>query len=135
MKIYVLENDDKSLYNLEDLDKESRDFLNSLFEDEEETEAEKEILPTDLDEETLYDQLAEECAEFIQAVMKLKRVNGDNPTPKTAKECYENLKEEMGDILLCIDAISKKLDIEDELNDVAVEKYGRWLKRLNEGTD
>ena len=40
----------------------------------------------------LLEQLAEECGELTQAALKLARLRrGENPTPKTEKECRDAL--------------------------------------------
>lgn len=66
-----------------------------------------EVLPPD----EILAQLAEECSEFSQASLKLRRaMNGVNPTPKTVPECWENFIEEYADVV--------------EM------KQARWLSRL-----
>lgn len=51
-------------------------------------------------------QLAEEASELAQAALKLRRaLDGTNPTPKSIKECWENLKEELWDVLNSIYAL------------------------------
>lgn len=51
-------------------------------------------------------QMAEEHSECAQAALKLRRaLDGTNPTPKTIEECWENLKEEFGDVLNSIYAL------------------------------
>ena len=45
-------------------------------------------------------QMSEEYSEGAQAALKPRRaLDGTNPTPKTIEECWENLKEEFGDVL------------------------------------
>lgn len=93
------------------------------------------ITPEDLDDDTLLIQTAEEASELAQACLKFTRIGSDNPTPKSEEECWKSFKEEMADVLLCLTIISDKLDIEEELDKIAIKKYDRWVKRLNEGTD
>ena len=51
-------------------------------------------------------QMSEEFSEGAQAALKLRRaLDGTNPTPKTIEECWENLKEEFGDVLNSIYAL------------------------------
>lgn len=50
--------------------------------------------------------MSEEYSEGAQAALKLRRaLDGTNPTPKTIEECWENLKEEFGDVLNSIYAL------------------------------
>ena len=45
-------------------------------------------------------QMFEELSETAQAAAKLRRaLDGANPTPVPVAECWENLKEEFGDVL------------------------------------
>jgi NTP pyrophosphatase (non-canonical NTP hydrolase) len=46
------------------------------------------------------ENLAEECAECAQAALKCARIlRGENPTPKTWDETYEELKSEFTDVI------------------------------------
>lgn len=68
--------------------------------------------------EAMLEQTAEECTELAQACLKLARkIRNENPTPKTIEQCYENLYEEMADVLLCFDEIQT-----DEFN-VHINKW------------
>lgn len=86
-------------------------------------------------EELLF-QLAEECGELAQAALKLRRARtGTNPTPRTERECIENLAEEYADIGLVYVLIRAILD-EPELSDerlqvVQTRKAARWAGRLD----
>jgi NTP pyrophosphatase (non-canonical NTP hydrolase) len=49
--------------------------------------------------------LAEEAAELSKAALKLRRSeNNVDPTPKSHSECLEDMREEFGDVLNCLDA-------------------------------
>lgn len=114
---------------------ELNELLDMLFDSKDNLEEPGNNYPEELQAEILYNQLAEESAELIQSIMKMKRLYGENPTPKTEEECWNDFKEEMADVLLCLTIISDKLDIEEELDKIAIKKYDRWVDRLNEGTD
>lgn len=91
-----------------------------------------EVLPPD----EILVQLAEECSEFSQASLKLRRaMNGVNPTPKTVPECWENFIEEYADVFLCIHTLLEAMGISmDEFTEKAADavemKQARWLSRL-----
>ena len=82
--------------------------------------------------EVLLCQLAEECAELIQAAMKLYRIrNGENPTPVTEEEAKAALLEEIADVSICLTA----LGIDTGLNRMKIQaevdrKTRRWAERL-----
>lgn len=85
-------------------------------------------------------QMSEEYSEGAQAALKLRRaLDGTNPTPKTIEECWENLKEEFGDVLNSIYALLGEpvngfamQEFYEECWEKAQEKYPRWKKRLSE---
>ena len=66
--------------------------------------------------------LAEECAEVIQIITKMKRFNGDwnEVPPGKDKTRWQMLEEEMNDLLLAWDALkkeqSKDTDDKPEIN-------------------
>ena len=90
----------------------------------------KETLPY----EELLCQLSEECAELIQAAMKLRRaITKVNPTPVTYETAMDNVYEEIADILGVLKAL--ELDVEkdmDQHNARISHKYERWVGRLKE---
>ena len=72
-------------------------------------------------------QAGEECAELIAAIFKyLRKMSADNPTPKTKEEIVANIKEELTDVLLCVNAVG--------LYDPEIyrQKLDRWYRRLKE---
>ncbi len=73
-------------------------------------------------------QLAEECNELSQAILKLERARrGSNPTPRSYDECYNNLLEELVDVEVCMDAC---LIRNENFQARKTEKMARWLHRL-----
>lgn len=82
----------------------------------------------------LLEQLAEECGELTQAALKLARLRrGENPTPKTEKECRDALVEEMADVQLVIDLLTMSGVIGDaEVRIRMGKKMLRWLDRIEE---
>ena len=75
-------------------------------------------------------QLAEEAGELTQAALKYRRtITKKNPTPKTSTEAFDNLLEELADVLL----VSKILLIEEtkeRIYKIMNKKLGRWTSRL-----
>lgn len=72
-------------------------------------------------------QAGEECAELIATIFKyLRKMSADNPTPKTKEEIVNNIKEELTDVLLCVNAVG----LFD--NEMYQYKLDRWVKRLKE---
>lgn len=96
----------------------------------------KNIILGHLPMDELLCQLAEECGELAQAALKLRRARtGTNPTPRTERECIENLAEEYADIGLVYVLIRTILD-DPELSDeslqvVQTRKAARWAGRLD----
>lgn len=71
--------------------------------------------------------LAEESAELAQAALKMIRAGGfnSNPTPITEDEAERRLLEEIGDVLITLQALQINLpDVENS------PKWERWAKRL-----
>ena len=83
-----------------------------------------------LGEEELLCQLAEEAGKLTQAALKFRRtITKKNPTPKTSTEAFDNLLEELADVLL----VSKILLIEEtkeRIYKIMNKKLGRWTSRL-----
>lgn len=80
------------------------------------------------------EQLAEECCELGQAALKLARkLRGENPTPKSEVECRNALREEMADVLVCMEALSLAgATTKEAVDEIADEKRKRWIGRLSE---
>ena len=54
----------------------------------------------------------EECAELIQAISKMRRVKDAG---KDDSDAYENLVEEMADVLICLEQIQQIYEIPDHV--------------------
>ena len=61
----------------------------------------------------------------------------ENPTPKTESECLESLKEEMADVMLCMDTYMERYsnDFYVEVATIRDEKKARWEQRIKEMED
>lgn len=87
-----------------------------------------------LSQEELLCQLAEECAELGKAALKLRRAyDGTNPTPIKNAEAYNNLLEEIADVILCLEVLNlhapaAMFEVEKTMN----MKVKRWALRLKE---
>lgn len=70
--------------------------------------------------------LAEEAAELAQAALKFARVDDiSNPTDVSEREAFENLVEEISDVMLCM----KVLKLEESPWTMEY-KAKRWCERL-----
>ena len=81
------------------------------------------------------EQLAEECCELGQAALKLARfLRGQNPTRKTRRECQDDLREEVADVLLCIELIQRAGIVGSlgHIDEIVTEKHTRWIESLDE---
>ena len=76
-------------------------------------------------------QLQEECAELIQAVNKLRRVNGNGqPCQKTVFQAEHELIEELADVEIMIQQIVYLLDCEEVFEEFMKDKVHRTLIRM-----
>lgn len=84
-----------------------------------------------LGKEEILCQLSEECAELIQACLKYKRtIKG--LTPKTEEEAFENMTEEISDVLLNIEQVLylfSDTNIENKIKEIQLYKTDRWYRR------
>lgn len=77
-------------------------------------------------------QLAEESSELSHASMKLARIQmGYSPTPVSEHEAQIRLKEEVADILVCLDALGISVN-DPVIRSMRRKKWWRWQERLNE---
>ena len=86
-----------------------------------------------MDERTTYAICAEECAELIQALMKIDRLlYGDDSLRECDVTVYENLDEEVADIILALGNLFDK-ELVDKGNVVwmAKEKINRYEDLVN----
>ncbi len=76
-------------------------------------------------------QLAEEAAELSQAALKYRRaITGTNPTPTTAEEALEHLREEIADVDLCLVIAGDVCEAADDEIFRMETKRARWIERL-----
>lgn len=80
--------------------------------------------------ENILCQLAEESSELSQACLKYRRAC-KGLTPKTKNEVYEDLIEELADVLLNIEQIYYLFDdnIQDKITNIQDFKAERWWNR------
>lgn len=79
-------------------------------------------------------QLAEECNELSQAILKWHRlIKGTNP-PSNTESIVDNLNEELVDVQLCLKTITKNIDTQTraELDIKEFSKLNRWVERIND---
>ena len=81
-------------------------------------------------------QMAEEAAELAQAALKMRRaLDGVNPTPVTLEQAYNNLNEEVSDVLTCLASITNPSAMAKhwlDWNMTVGKKAARWRQRLEE---
>lgn len=91
--------------------------------------------------ESFLPMLQEECSELIVAVNKLQRALGivNSPTPISAQDAMEMVREEITDVQMMIDAVlysyfGVEPDSEETRNEHLERlKWVRWVRRLNNG--
>jgi len=72
-----------------------------------------------------YEQMAEECCELAQALLKkARKLRGENYTPKSNLEINKSIIEELTDVILC----GIVLDIHPSRT-ILNEKLNRWVIR------
>ncbi len=77
------------------------------------------------------EQMAEECAELTQALLKkARKLRNENYTPKSMEEINYSIEEEFTDVMLC----ARTLDIHENPY-ITKDKLERWIKRLTEDHD
>lgn len=76
----------------------------------------------------LYEQMAEECSELTQALLKkARKLRDENHTPKTFDEIDNDILEEYTDVMLCARVLNLECDF--SLMD---HKIDRWIFRNSE---
>lgn len=76
-------------------------------------------------EEALYEQMAEECVELAQVLLKkARKLRNENFTPMSYPEINENLIEEFTDVTLCAAVLGLFHD-----RAIMTEKLDRWIFR------
>lgn len=88
-----------------------------------------------LTERDLLEQLAEEAAELSKAAIKMIRANGHtkNVTPTSQFDAYNNLEDEINDVLVAIEALGFNLHIRADFATKS-HKWERWYRRITDGT-
>lgn len=77
-------------------------------------------------------QLAEECCELGQAALKIQRAMGDGQyCAKSFDECFDDLHEEMADVLVCYEVLTSYAD-KNRIEQIAESKLNRWCNRITE---
>lgn len=85
-----------------------------------------------LDKPELLCQLAEECQELGKAALKLRRaMTGTNPTPVTENDAWDNLTEEVADVLLTLKVLEVPTD-DAAVREIQGYKMARFIHRLEE---
>ena len=85
-------------------------------------------------EAAMLEQTAEECSELAQACLKMARkLRGENPTPKSAKEIADNLAEEVADVLICLEELKNRSYDADVADEWITKKANRLVKRFEGG--
>ena len=97
-----------------------------------------EYIATNLSDEDILCQIAEEADELAKAALKLRRaITGTNPTPVTAEKAADDFIEEYGDTVVACVAYFIKHDLIDRKQvDILGQnnpKYNRWAQRIKEG--
>lgn len=86
-----------------------------------------------VDRRVVLEQLAEEAAELSQAALKMIRAFGMayNPTPVTPDQAFDQLTEELGDVLMCASLVMSPARIEKLTGGIYTNpKWKRWAKRI-----
>jgi NTP pyrophosphatase (non-canonical NTP hydrolase) len=89
-----------------------------------------EYIRDQLPDEELLAQPAEEAGELAHAALKMRRcMDGRNPTPVQVSEAWANLREEVADVLLCLQVLDISTD-DTEYRETIRTKLDRWAGRL-----
>lgn len=104
-----------------------------------ELSAVQEAVSDNVSAQALLCQLAEEASELSMAAMKVMRAAylEDNPTPVTKEAAIQNLEEEIGDVLVAIDAILANTDLQvsnQQILKTYNDKFLRWLHRIHKNS-
>ena len=83
-----------------------------------------------LDEPELLCKLAEECTELAKSALKVRRVQTKkNPTMCSAEEAWDNLIEEVADVMLVLETLEVNPNCE-RVQEIKDYKTRRWCGRL-----
>lgn len=80
-------------------------------------------------EPAMLEQLAEEATELSHAALKLARIiRGENPTPVTEVEAWENVIEEFTDVSMC--AFELDVNANMDIWDAKMQRFReRWVEK------
>lgn len=81
-------------------------------------------------EPAMLEQLAEEATELSHAALKLARIiRGENPTPVTEVEAWENVIEEFTDVSMC--AFELDVNANMDIWDAKAQRFReRWVEKM-----
>ncbi len=89
------------------------------------TSEDVQIIKSTIPEAARCEQMAEECAELAQALLKkARKLRNENFTPKTMDEIDNSIDEEFNDVMLC----AIVLDLYPS-NKMLTKKLSRWVER------
>lgn len=91
------------------------------------------ILSNQYPTQHLEDMLIEEMSELTQAIIKLRRANGEGcDTDASVSECWYSLLEEFADVFICYNELTAKLSTlsHAHMKDIIDAKLDRQLMRL-----
>jgi NTP pyrophosphatase (non-canonical NTP hydrolase) len=89
------------------------------------TSEDVQFIKSTIPEPAKYEQMAEECVELAQALLKkARKLRNENFTPKSIDEIDDNIDEEFNDVMLC----AIVLDLSPS-NDILTKKLSRWVER------
>lgn len=87
-----------------------------------------EIVRIGLSQAAIYEQMAEECTELAQALLKkARKIRGENFTPKTMEEIDSDIAMELADVTVCADTLNLEPDFR-----IKCQKLNRWIDRIEE---
>lgn len=90
------------------------------------------IMPSDTPTDELLLILSEECSELIQASTKIIRQEHNDTHVGSSEQLWGNLVEEMGDVLVMINAMLIKYpELQPRVEASRDQKRSRWIYRLN----
>ena len=74
---------------------------------------------------------SEEPAELIQAISKVRRFRAGDESVGTQENVLDTLKEEIADVLICIDILKVMYGLpDDEIDNMILKKNARNMQRL-----
>lgn len=78
----------------------------------------------------MLEQMAEECSELTQALLKEARVlRGENPTPVTEEEAEAHIREEWTDVMQCANELDMASHIDWEQMEAKTDRFFQRLQK------